>query len=116
MRGTSAIAGHRNTYGAPFRNLDRVRSGDRVRIEMPYGVFAYRVERVRVVDPAALWVIRTARYDRLVLSACHPLFSSAERIVVLARLEQVVPGMGARLRASHWTTVGLSSSPGQRHP
>ena len=27
-------------------------------------------------------------YDRLVLSACHPLYSAAQRIVVFARLER----------------------------
>ena len=27
-------------------------------------------------------------FDRLVLSACHPLYSAAQRIVVFARLEQ----------------------------
>ncbi len=30
-------------------------------------------------------------YDRLVLSACNPLFSAAQRIVVFARLTQTVP-------------------------
>jgi sortase A len=28
-------------------------------------------------------------YDRLVLSACHPLYSAAKRIVVFARLASV---------------------------
>jgi sortase A len=91
LRGTVALAGHRTTYGAQFRRLDDLRRGDRVELAMPYGRFAYRVERTRVVAPTATWVTRRVSYDRLVLTACHPLFSAAERIVVFARLVAARP-------------------------
>jgi sortase A len=84
--GTVAIAGHRTTYGAPFRNLDAVKPGDDIQLSMPYGVFDYRVERTRIVPPTAVWVTDRVGYDRLILSACHPLYSAAQRIVVFARL------------------------------
>ena len=84
-RGTVAIAGHRTTYGAHFRRLGELRRGDRIELAMPYGRFVYRVERTRVVPPTATWVTRRVSYDRLVLTACHPLWSAAERIVVFAR-------------------------------
>ena len=90
-RGTVAIAGHRTTYGAPFRKLDRLGRGDRIELRMPYGTFVYRVERRRIVPPTATWVTRRARYDRLILSACHPLYSAAKRIVVFARLVAARP-------------------------
>jgi sortase A len=90
-RGTVAIAGHRTTYGAPFRKLDQVDPGDRIELAMPYGRFTYRVERTRIVPPTALWVTDRVRFDRLVLSACHPLYSAAQRIVVFARLEGATP-------------------------
>ena len=88
QRGTVAIAGHRTTYGAPFRHIDDLERGDRIEMEMPYGRFTYRVERARIVPPTALWVTDRVAYDRLVLTACHPLYSAAERIVVFARLER----------------------------
>ena len=44
QRGTVAIAGHRTTYGAPFRHLDDLERGDRIELAMPYGRFTYRVE------------------------------------------------------------------------
>ena len=84
-RGTVAIAGHRTTYGAHFRRLGELRRGDRIELAMPYGRFVYRVERTRVLPPTATWVTRRVSYDRLVLTACHPLWSAAERIVVFAR-------------------------------
>jgi sortase A len=87
-RGTVAIAGHRTTYGAPFRRIDQLDGGDRLELRMPYGRFTYRVERTRIVEPAETSVIERVAYDRLVLSACHPLYSAAQRIVVFARLER----------------------------
>ena len=87
-RGTVAIAGHRTTYGAPFRRIDRLDPGDRIELRMPYGRFVYRVERTRIVPPTETSVIDRVDHDRLVLSACHPLYSAAERIIVFAQLEQ----------------------------
>jgi sortase A len=90
-RGTVAIAGHRTTYGAPFRRLDQLDRGDRIDVTMPYGRFVYSVERRRIVPPTATWVTQRVGYDRLVLSACHPLYSAAQRIVVFARLVDTKP-------------------------
>jgi sortase A len=88
QRGTVAIAGHRTTYGAPFHDVDDLRRGDRIELAMPYGRFTYRVERTRIVPPTATEVTDRVSHDRLVLSACHPLYSAAQRIVVFARLER----------------------------
>jgi sortase A len=97
LRGTVAVAGHRTTYGAPFRNLDRVHRGDRILVEMPYGRFVYEVERQQIVDPTATWVTRRVNHDRLVLTACHPKYSAAQRIVIFARL--------VRTEQLAWTSV-----------
>jgi sortase A len=96
LPGTVAIAGHRTTYLAPFHDVNDLRRGDDVRVDMPYGRFDYRVERTQIVPPTALWVTRSKGYDRLVLSACHPLYSAAKRIIVFARLRSAVPHGRAR--------------------
>jgi sortase A len=49
------------------------------------------VQSRKIVLPTALWVIKNAGYDRLVLSACNPLYSAAQRIIVFARLQEVQP-------------------------
>ena len=85
MPGTVGVAGHRTTYLAPFNKLDKLRKGDEVRLEMPYALVTYRVEQTRIVKPTALWVTRRVGYDRLVMTACHPKYSAAKRIVVFAR-------------------------------
>ncbi len=88
VRGTAAIAGHRTTYGAPFRNIDELRRGNTITVRMPYATFTYVVERTQIVEPSETWILDRRSFDRLVLTACHPLFSAAQRIVVFARLER----------------------------
>jgi sortase A len=89
--GTVGIAGHRTTYGAPFRHLDALRAGDAITITMPYGRFVYRVEGTRIVKPQDVSSLRSIGRQRLALTACHPLYSAAQRLVVLARLETATP-------------------------
>jgi sortase A len=83
--GTAAIAGHRTTYGAPFRDIDDLKPGQVIRLDMPDGTFVYRVEEVRIVDDSDLSVLEPVGHRRLMLSACHPLYSAAERVIVFAR-------------------------------
>lgn len=89
--GTTAIAGHRTTYLAPFRHIDQLKRGDEVELQMPYGRFVYRVQGQQIVDPSNVSVVKPVGYERLVLTACHPLYSAAERIVVSARLIRLIP-------------------------
>ena len=99
LGGTFAVAGHRTTYGAPFRSIDRLRRGDRIVASMPYGRFIYEVERQRIVAPNAVWVKRRVGYDRLILSACNPLYSAAQRLIVFGRLvraEETLPAPAPR--------------------
>jgi sortase A len=96
---TVAIAGHRTTYLAPFRHIDELKPGDRIMLTMPYARFTYVVQYHRIVLPNALWVTKDVGYDRLVLSACNPLYSAAQRIIVFAKLSQVQPLGAARASA-----------------
>jgi sortase A len=99
MPGTVGVAGHRTTYLAPFRKLDKLNQGDEVIVQMPYALVTYRVEERRIVAPTAVWVTRRVGYDRLVLTACHPKYSAAKRIVVFARqVAAVERGVSARIR------------------
>ncbi len=88
---TVAIAGHRTTYLAPFKRINELHRGDRITVRMPYGRFVYQVQRTQIVRPSDVWVTHDVGYDRLVLSACHPLYSAAQRIIVFARLAEVQP-------------------------
>jgi sortase A len=88
LHGTVGIAGHRTTYLAPFRNINQLKRGDLVQLRMPYGKFTYAVHDTKIVSPGDVSVLRHQSGDWLVLTACHPLYSAAKRIVVSARLSR----------------------------
>jgi sortase A len=87
MGGVVAIAGHRTTYLHPFRHIDDLRQGDRITLRMPYGTFHYNVYYHRIVGSTDWSILRKRGFEKLVLSACHPLYSATHRWVVFARLQ-----------------------------
>src|SRR5262245_4345026 len=85
--GVVAVAGHRTTYGHPFRHIDDLRPGDRIDVQMPYGDYRYVVYGKRVVDDRNWSILRPRKFEKLVLTACHPLYSASQRYAVFARLQ-----------------------------
>lgn len=97
IAGTTAIAGHRTTFLAPFRHIDALSRGSVILLNMPYAHFTYTVIGQRVVSPRDVQAaVAKVGYSRLVLSACTPLFSAAKRLLVFARLTRTVPEGAAR--------------------
>jgi sortase A len=88
---TVAIAGHRTTYLAPFRHIDSLNPGDKITLKMPYGTFVYSVQKSEIVDPSDVGIIHDTGYERLVLSACNPLYSASQRYIIFARLVSSEP-------------------------
>jgi sortase A len=66
--GNVALAGHRDTF---FRGLSRVRLDDVIELETLRGTFKYRVERITVVGPQDVEVVRSPEWD-LTLVTCFP--------------------------------------------
>lgn len=88
--GRAAIAGHRTSYGQPFRHIDRLAPGDEIITTTLAGRFVYRVIDTEIVDPTAYEVIRTTDPGRaeLVLISCHPAFTTDQRMIVTALLDE----------------------------
>jgi len=82
--GNVAIAGHRTTYGAPFRYLDRLNVGDHIIVASPEAEYVYAVEEVFVVSKYAWEVIDPTPEPKLTLTTCHPVGSAEQRLVVRA--------------------------------
>jgi sortase A len=78
------VAGHRTTYLAPFADLDRLRPGDRISFELPYGALDYVVTGHRIVADDDTTVLRSPGGEALRLQACHPRFFATHRYVVFA--------------------------------
>jgi sortase A len=88
------IAGHRTTYGAPLAHIDRLREGDEVRLEVPYGTFVYRVSSHVIVPATDVARLQSSGREEIALQACHPRFFASERYIVYARPVSVKPRGG----------------------
>ena len=84
--GTAVVAGHRTTYGAPFRHLDALKPGDVILLRQGTAMQQWRVDRSAVISPLDLDAIRShPGVRRLVLLACTPPFSARARLMIDAR-------------------------------
>lgn len=79
------VAGHRTTYGAPFGEINELKPGDPITVEVPYATIVYRVTKHRIVDDNDLSVLESPHHEELVLQACHPRFFASQRYLVYAR-------------------------------
>ena len=86
---TTGIAGHRTTYLAPLRKINEISDGDEIRVELPYAAFTYEVEKHEIVEPSDVQIVDPVGYERVVLTACHPLYSAAQRWAVFGRLTRI---------------------------
>lgn len=86
--GNASVAGHRTTYGAPFHRIDELVSGDEIAVTSLQGVSRYMVIQQLVVRPDQVEVLGNYGDNRLTLTACHPKYSAAERLVVIAKLQE----------------------------
>ena len=86
--GNVAIAGHRTTYGKPFANVDRLKTGDTIILETPIGACTYEVNTAPfIVEPTNRSVVaNTPGRHTLTLTTCHPKGSAKERLIVTATL------------------------------
>ncbi|WP_246572830.1 sortase [Kineosporia corallincola] len=94
QKGNVGLAGHRTTWGAPFKHIDELTAGDLIRVWTAKGRFDYQVVSEGVTDPSDVSVVqqKTAKGRAwLTLTTCHPEFSAAERLYVHAQLVRSSP-------------------------
>jgi sortase A len=88
--GNASIAGHRTTYGEPFRHLDDLNIGDPIIITDLMGrQFTYLVTNQQIVGATDSWVVATTDRTKafLTLTTCHPEFSAKQRLIISAELD-----------------------------
>ncbi|MDT9689242.1 class E sortase [Streptomyces sp. P9(2023)] len=97
--GNFALAGHRNTHGEPFRYINRLQKGDRIRVQTRDASYEYVVDQVLaqtaprdtgVIQPVPRSLVKPSYgYSRpgayLTLTTCTPEFSSTYRLIVWAK-------------------------------
>jgi sortase A len=89
--GNMVISGHRTTYGAPFRHIEELTTGSEIILVTAENRYTYEVYAQRIVAPTDLTVLEQDGDPKLTLTACHPWYSAAQRIVVIAKLVSAEP-------------------------
>jgi sortase A len=84
--GNTVLAGHRTTHSAPFRRVGELVAGDQIMLSDTTGTYTYRVTGIDVVPRTDFSIVDQSPGRNLTIFTCHPLGSSAERLVVHAEL------------------------------
>jgi sortase A len=80
--GNVVLAGHRASHSRPFLRIDRLAPGDEVIFTVAGATYTYAVTGTEIVGPEAVWIVDQTREHTATLFACHPIGSTAQRIVV----------------------------------
>ena len=106
--GNFAVAGHRKTYGDPFRNVPKLQVGDKIVIRGLTEWFVYSVDQPVVLNGKEGAVYKTVPEDvhvldsvpakaytepgkYITLTTCEPEFGSTHRLIVWGHLEVRTP-------------------------
>ncbi|MEJ8670231.1 class E sortase [Streptomyces sp. MS1.AVA.1] len=100
QKGNFSVAGHRRTYGDPFKDFPRLRAGDAVVLTDGTTWFTYRIDKgpyktvptdIEVIDavPRKSGYTREGRY--LTLTTCDPEWGHSHRLIVWAHLDSTQP-------------------------
>ncbi len=84
--GNVVLAGHRTTHTEPFLRNAELAPGDEIVLSDATGAYHYSVTSVKVLPNTALWIVDQHPGRTLTIFTCHPIGSSAERLVVNAEL------------------------------
>ncbi|MGW1722570.1 class E sortase [Streptomyces sp. NPDC002306] len=98
--GNFSVAGHRRTYGDPFKDFPRLRRGDAVVLTDGTTWFTYRIDKgpyktvptdVEVIDPVPRKSGYTGAGRYLTLTTCDPEWGHSHRLIVWAHLDSTQP-------------------------
>ena len=96
-KGDTVLYGHRTLQGSPFLRLDSLKKGDVVSVEWPgIGEVNYTVKESEIIAPTNFLDLNESHVNDvnnqdLYLVTCHPIGSSAQRLVVTAELDSISP-------------------------
>ncbi|WP_406105348.1 class E sortase [Streptomyces sp. NBC_01003] len=100
QKGNFSVAGHRRTYGDPFKDFPKLRPGDAVVLTDGTTWFTYRIDTkpyktlpsdVAVIDPVPRKSGYTEPGRYLTLTTCEPEWGHSHRLIVWAHLDATQP-------------------------
>lgn len=85
----TVLVGHRFSYKDPavFYHLDKLAKDDIMTLAWDGKLYTYRVSETKIVQPTDVYIEEPTEESILTLYTCHPVWSTRERLVVIATLE-----------------------------
>jgi sortase A len=108
--GNMAIAGHRDGF---FRGLKDIGLGDRVEIETLSQTEIYIVDRITIVDPSDVSVLKPGPHASLTLITCYPFYfvgSAPKRYIVQASAADSAPSTPHAVERPRQEPVGFDQA------
>lgn len=90
QKGNVALAGHRQTHGQVFWDMDKLQDGDKAYIQTKDGIYTYTFRSRSIVAPSQGEVVLPVpdqpgaqpEQKLLTLTTCHPPFTTRMRMIV----------------------------------
>ena len=86
--GNIILSAHNDIYGEIFRNLDKLKRGDKVIIFSNQRAYTYIVTNSQIVEPTAVEFMAPTKEPTVTLISCYPYMKDTKRIVVTAKLQE----------------------------
>ena len=110
--GNAVVEGRRTTYGGPFGGLDRLHSGDTIRVTTGQGSLVYVVASVSHVSVGQRDPASPTLDSRLTLLTSDPAFIASGQLAVVAKLRGEPLAVATRPQVSASPAdLGLSGDP-----
>lgn len=97
--GNFAVAGHRQSHGQVFWNIDKLTTGDYLYVQTQEGYYTYRYTSTEIVHPSDSSVLLPVPHQPqeqpkesiLTMTSCDPPYTTRMRIIAYAELESWRP-------------------------
>ncbi len=88
QNGNIVLSAHNDIFGELFRDLDRLKPGDEIRVSTATQEYLYRVTGIRIVEPTDVSVMLPTEKPTITLISCYPYMVDKQRIVVVGELAE----------------------------
>jgi sortase A len=88
QKGNVVLSAHNDVFGQIFRDLDKLKNGDKITLFTNQRTYTYIVTQIQVIDPTRVDVIYPTQNAVATLVSCYPYMVDNKRIVVSAHLQE----------------------------
>jgi sortase A len=87
QKGNLILSAHNDVFGEIFRDLDKLKNGDKIVVFTNLRTYTYLVRQTQVVEPTRVEVMAPTREAVVTLISCYPYLVDNKRIVINAYLQ-----------------------------